>query len=130
MATNDVYLRIADTMPDGIELEVLKALATDMIISENRITLKNQIYRIFGYFPKGSIYNSKEDRQKRLAIQNLQESGIPVLSDSGKGGYLAELIRRRNSQDDKISKLRTVNFSQFIPREAPYQSTIWERLGQ
>jgi len=121
--TNDIYLNIAKTMPEDLERRILILLASQP--HKKRLTRLQMILHIFGEKAlaetiKSKLQNSTYDRQIRLAIANLQEMGIPILSDSGKGGYFIgdkddienytnELVSRRDKLTQKIQYLRTAD---------------------
>lgn len=121
--TNDIYLNIAKTMPEDLERRILILLASQP--HKKRLTRMQMILHIFGEKAlseaiKAKLQNSTYDRQIRLAIANLQEIGIPILSDSGRGGYFIgdredvenytnELVSRRDKLTQKIQYLRTAD---------------------
>lgn len=139
MATNDIYRNILETMPEGLAKNVLKVLAN--LPQGSRINRPTLVYLLFGKtIIKGDLQTSKEDRQIRRAITNLQNLGVPVFSDSEKGGYglgteaecaeyLKELINRRKALDEKIAsvwKTQTTFFGQI----SAVQSNELEKLIQ
>lgn len=80
-----VYADIEASIPDDLPDIVLTVIRTHRG-KENPISRQDLVLAVFGKTPKGSLSNSREDRQIRRVLPALQER-YPILSSSGKGGY-------------------------------------------
>ena len=98
-----IYKQILATTPANLHQRLLVELSKH-IGSENRITKRDLIYRLFGKI------TSTTDRQTRDAIADLQEVGFPILSGSSSGGYWMASSNREadpylNEIDSRIVRL-------------------------
>ncbi len=85
---NQTHAQIKATMPDDLEQQVFKVLVEHQAFGRtNAMRREHLVNLVFGVRPLSSLSNSKEDRQIRRAIANLQSEGIPIVSDSYSGGY-------------------------------------------
>lgn len=99
----------------------------------NAITRKRLLQSVFGYLPKGDLANSREDRQMRLVLLDLQ-GRYPILSSSGRGGYFyaesaeeidayaSELESRAAALHEKSRKLHRLaaQFHKDVQMRLPY----------
>ncbi|KPL72232.1 hypothetical protein ADN00_15545 [Ornatilinea apprima] len=113
MATNNVYRTILLTMPPGVEQRIMEILIRH-VGSENRIKRRDLVFAVFGRVDQKPAQTSTLDRQVRSAIARMQERGIPILSDSGQGGYWlgtkAECVNFIKEQQDRQAALaRKIN---------------------
>jgi len=121
MSTTPQYERLIAEMPAGIEADVMTVLA-EAYRNHPGENVKREalIYAVFDWeVDPSKLGSSKEDRQIRAAIENLQLAGYPIISSSGKPGYrlavseqdaddyIAELESRRSHLASKIFALRT-----------------------
>ena len=121
MTTNKVYEAILANIPAGLHRKVFQVML-EHVGSEKRCRRDALIFKVFGYIPK-NWKDSKEDRQLRRVIEELQTMRFPILSDSGPGGYympateeeraayVAELKSRRDKLTDKINALADSNMA-------------------
>lgn len=112
----EIYREILAGVTSGFEQRVAEILSYH-VGSDNRITSEDLVrMACYGY---GSLTRptDADDRRVRKAIANLQEAGLPILSDSGQGGrwiasegeidaYIAELESRRSRLAEKVAALR------------------------
>lgn len=115
MATNPVYEKILATMPDGLERSLMNVLQHH-VGNDKRISRAMLVRMIFN---RPWSANCTEDRQIREAISSLQKT-VPVLSDSGKGGYYLassadeiklyaeEIVSRARELEEKARWLRSL----------------------
>lgn len=135
--------------PDEIfEIEIKHAIPADLpdrvlsVVQQHRgkadaISRKGLIKNVFGYLPKGDLVNSREDRQVRLVLLDLQDKH-PILSSSGKGGYFyaasadeitayaRELESRAVALHKKSKKLvrQAVRFQTQVQMMLPYAGDL------
>lgn len=116
MSTTPVY----DLMLSGVTEEFLRKVLTVLIEhAGERVTRPQFVFEVFGVIcTQGTLSNSKEDRQIRDAIEQLQQREYPILSSSGAAGYIlaiddseldayvAEIVTRQNSLAEKATALR------------------------
>ena len=105
-------------MPDGIDQKVLQVLVHH-VGNDNRIRRDRLVHAVFKYSDGKPKQLSTLDRQVRVSIANMQEQGIPILSDSGLGGYwlgtrqecieyIIEQQRRTSSLNRKINGIKKI----------------------
>lgn len=120
MTTNAVYENILASMPDDMKQKVMQVLINEKCFgSDNRLKrrwLVGKVSTLVDWNPDGSW--TSIDRQVRKAIEELQQDGYPILSDSGRGGYwlahdkdeieiaVTELASRVEKLQAKIHALR------------------------
>lgn len=80
-----IFDEIESSIPDDLPERVLAAVQRYRG-KDNPISRPELVQAVFGRLPEGSLSNSREDRQIRRVLPDLQEK-YPILSSSGKGGY-------------------------------------------
>lgn len=121
MSTTKQYDQLVAEMPPGIQADIMIVLLESYHNARGQnVTRERLILLVFNkVVDKAKLSGSKEDRQIRDSIEELQRQGYRIISSSGRPGYrlavddadmeeyIAELESRKASLEEKIRCLRT-----------------------
>ena len=87
MPTTYQYDRLLSEITDETERKVLAVFVEH---SEKRLMREDLIFHVFGRYPKPDedLVMNTEDRKIRECIERLQRKDWPIISSSGKPGYI------------------------------------------
>ena len=138
MTTNQIYQQIVGSQPDDLPKLVL-SIVKKHIGAAHRISRSALVSVVRTMLPASSkdLKTISLDRQIRQAIDDLQEMGYPILSDSGTGGYwmassykerqayIAEIESRANKLMSKARKLRSATRTDWQDPEKVTQGSLF-----
>jgi hypothetical protein len=123
MTTTPTYDMLLSEITDTLERQVLTLLMDN---AGKRLTREHLVYAIFGKIvADGKLANNPDDRKIRECIERLQQRKYPILSSSGRAGYImaiddgeldtyvAELETRQRALHEKVKALRESRY--WIP---------------
>ncbi len=126
LSPSEVYRTHIVRLPEGLPNRVLEVLKQHRGLA-NRITRRDLIEQVFEISMIGKdLQNLTEDRQLRMAIEELQ-GHYPVLGSSSEGGYyyannareidryIREINSRVNKMLDKARRLQEIAQREFGP---------------
>lgn len=131
MTTTVIYDQILEELQvelDELEHKIFVALQRN----PDGLTRRGLVQVVFGYhvYPEDDINNNKHDRKIRMAIANMQDRLVPIVSSSGKAGYrldvsketaermALEMESRATKLQDKARRIRKFH-SIPVPVEFP-----------